>query len=545
MGFMDYIWGKDSTSNPIQHNRDVERQQRLLRYEKTWEAYLAELEDPIIGDPRAPEVNDNVKVNPARALVNVSVYFLFGNTPSFEISPESIDQYGTGGSTPASVTTDTDTINSNQNPDWLQALNKAWKANRKESLLYNLGLSGGIHGDVFIKIVPNGAGMRNEFPRLVLLDPASVDVVCDPNDYDRVLKYCIEYTIEGPDGEPMLKIQEISANVDSNDVTQSWTIQNYLHRMEWAVGSGWVPGRGLKEPDGPPELWDYPWPPIEHCQNIEVPHQFWGLPDLDNASVEVIKTLQRSMSSLNKIVRIHASPRMFAKNVMPDQVADIDVSADNIITLPNMDAEMSVLQTLNNLSPSIQFTDKLREDLYEMLQVPPIALGRFESASTSISGVTLSILYAPIIQKTELKQISYGDMLLRLNHKILELMGYTEHDEHEGLVIVWPENMPGSAYLNRQTLMTDNQLGASTYTTLEKLGYDPVEEEARRSAEMEHELSIQSKYAVQSSPSTDGEETRGGNNNPAGGNKVGSMGGVKSAGVSKNPQNNRPNEGAY
>lgn len=543
MGLMNYIWGNESNRNPIKDNRDVERQKRLLRYEKTWEAYLAELEDPIIGDPKAPEVNDNVKVNPARALVNASVYFLFGNSPSFEISPEALDQYGTGGTTPV-VHEDNAAININQNPDWLRALNRAWKANRKDSFLYNLGLSGAIHGDVFIKLVPNATGMRNEFPRLVLLDPTNVDVECDPNDYDRVLKYKIEYTVENDQGEPMLKIQEISANVDSNDVIQSWTIQNYVHHMTWATGAGWVPGMGLKEPVGPPEEWDYPWPPIEHCQNIEVPHQFWGLPDLDEASVDVIQSLQRSMSSLNKIVRIHASPRMFAKNVMPDQVAEIDVSADNIITLPNMEADMSVLQTLQNLSPSIQFTDKLREDLYEMLQIPPIALGRFESASTSISGVTLSILYAPIIQKTDLKQISYGDMLLRLNHKMLELMGYPNHEDHEGMVVVWPENMPGSAYLTRQTLMTDSQLGASTYTVMEKLGYDPVEEEARRNTELEHQLRLQAEYGVsQNSPVNSNEETRGGNNNPAGGNKNGSMGGTNSAGT---PKNSHPeNEGTY
>lgn len=540
MGVIDLVTRKHSKSpksSPVAMQKDIERQDRLLAYQRTWDAYLAELPNPIVHDPKDLGVDDNIRVNPARALVNTSVYFLFGNSPTFELSPEAVNIFGTGGTTPVEQPV-ADGITEKENPDWLKALNRAWKANRKDSLLYNLGLSGAIHGTVFIKIVPNSAGMRNEYPRLVVLDPANVDVELDPNDCDRVLKYIIEYRAEDETGKPYLNIQEITADVNPYDVIESWEIQNYRHDMEWYHGFGWLPGQGLRVPVGDPISWAYSWAPIEHCQNIEVPHRFWGLPDLDTASVDVICSLQRAMSSLNKIVRIHASPRMYAKNVIPDQVEDIDVSADNIITLPNMDADLQVLQTLQNISPSIEFTDKLREQLCEMLQIPAIALGRMESPGTSISGVNMSIQYAPIIQKTELKRISYGDMLVRLNHKLLELLGYPDYEDHEGLVIVWPENLPGSAYLNRQTLSSDIALGVSKYTAMEALGYDPVEEEQRRMHETEQQLRLESEFSTSSSvePSTEeGEETRGGANNPSGyGNKNGSMGGVNSANVAKN-----------
>lgn len=262
---------------------------------------------------------------------------------------------------------------------------------------------------------------------------------------------------------------------------------------------------------------------------------FWGMPDLDNSSVEVIESLQRSMSSLNKIVRVHASPRMYAKNVLPDQLSEINVSADNIITLPNMDADLAVLQTLQNIGPSIEFTDKLREDLYEMIQVPPIALGKFQSASTAISGVTLSILYAPVLQKTELKRISYGDMLERLNHKMLILMGHTDPDIFDGLVLVWPESMPGSAYLERQTLQQDQQMGVSQRTVLSRMGYDPDEEEKNRLEELRSVKELEQEFTPQPTGPGD-EETRGGNNNPSGyGNQNGSMGGTQAAGTPKTP----------
>ena len=237
---------------------------------------------------------------------------------------------------------------------------------------------------------------------------------------------------------------------------------------------------------------------------------------------------------------------MFAKNVMPDQITEIDVSADNIITLPNMEADLSVLQTLSNLAPSITYAQEQRKMLLEMIQVPPIALGEFESASTAISGVTLSILYAPLLQKTDLKRISYGDLIERLNSKILILMGY-EPKDFEDLILVWPEAMPGSAYLERQTLIEDQEMGVSQHTLMARLGYDPLQERKHKMSEAEELMELQKKYAPEpafgAGPSggkpgagKPGAENRGGNNNPSGhGNKSGSMGGTKAAGTPKRP----------
>lgn len=473
------FFSKSSSEVPAPfRNFDSERQQRLENYKLAWQAYNAELPDPLVTDSAA---NDNVKVNPARAIVNTSVYFLFGKEIKFEVSPERSEQYSEEDreeGTPGELT-----------PEWLRALNRAWKANRKQSFLNRMGLSGAIHGNVFIKFEPRGAGTTNQYPRLILLDPANVEVQWDPNDCEKIVSFSIEYVTQNDEGRPTLEIQRITPNDDQYGVAESWTLQNYKHEMTWGDG-GWFPGTGGLEPVGEPILWPFSWPPVEHCQNLEIPNQVWGMPDLDETTVEVIQSLQRAMSSVNKIVRVHGSPRLFAKNVLPEQVNEIDVSPDNIITLPSSEADLKVLEMLSNLNSSIDFTDKIREDLYEMLQVPPIALGKASTSSMSMSGASLSILYAPILQKTDLKRISYGDMIDRVNHKLLVLMGYTDEEEYEGLVTVWPESMPGSKYLERQTLQQDRQMGLSAYTTLQRLGYDPKLEEDRRETEREAEREV-------------------------------------------------------
>jgi hypothetical protein len=513
---------------PEYFNKDQEKRERLERYVKSWEAYLAELPDPILDDS---EYNNNTKVNPARAIVNVGVFFLFGNGVKFEESPDMSERLGKAASHTVATT-------GKVVPPWLSDLNACWEANRKESFLMNMGLSGAIHGDVVIELIPNGAGEMLEFPRVLLHDPANIDADTDPNDCEKVVRWTIEYITYDVQGDPICRIKEIAADQDENDVIQSWTIQHYEQQMSYIAGTGWTPNDQPKVKVGSPVLWPYSWAPIEHCQNLELPHMFWGLPDLDASSIEVIESLQRTKSSLNKIINIHAAPRMWAKNVMPDQVDDIDVSADNIITLPNMESELHVLTMIQNISPSVDHAKGLKEDLYEMVQVPPIALGQLDTTASSMSGIQQSILYSPIVQKTALKRISYGDMLKRLNRKLLILMGHENTKEYRGLTVVWPESMPGSAYLERQTIETDHQLGVSKYTTLTKLGYDGKEEEVRRLDEMEAELKLQEKYTAK--PEVPGQSgpgaPKGNQNNSSGyGNKNGSMGGTKGAGKPKTP----------
>jgi hypothetical protein len=276
---------------------------------------------------------------------------------------------------------------------------------------------------------------------------------------------------------------------------------------------------------------------------------FWGMPDFDESAIELVQGIQRAMSSLNKIVRLHGSPRLFAKGVMPELVGQIDASPDGVITLPagaGVDSDLRILEGLNNMASQIQFVESMRTQLLEALRIPPIALGDIATMSTSMSGITMAVLYAPIIQKTELKRIEYGDMLDRINKKLLVLMGYDDALEYDDLIVVWPEAMPGSNYVERQTLLEDQALGVSSYTSMQRLGYDPEREAARKAQEKQSEMAMQHTFQMEQlkaqaelmpKPMPGEGDPRGGNNNPAGvGNRGGSMGATGNS-TPKNKEN--------
>jgi hypothetical protein len=229
-----------------------------------------------------------------------------------------------------------------------------------------------------------------------------------------------------------------------------------------------------------------------------------------------------------------------------DLAAEVDVSADGMISFPDPDAKLSVLEMISNLDSSLKLVDKLEAGLDRMSQVPKIAYGEADAASAQMSGVSASVFYGPLIQKTGAKRCTYGDMLLEVTLRAMILDGVDIADAEETLRIDWPVPIPGSKFLERQTLAQDQALGASNDTLLGRLGYDPAIERTNRMLQLKEAADAEIDKAkgmaaampkpVAAPAAPTPAKPAGGNNNAAGkGNVNGSMGGTNSAGKPKTP----------
>jgi hypothetical protein len=137
--------------------------------------------------------------------------------------------------------------------------------------------------------------------------------------------------------------------------------------------------------------------------------------------------------------------------------------------LPSPDAELHNLEMLSDLSSAIEFYKRLKEALHEISQIPEVALGKLESTN-GLSGLALQILYQPLLEKTDTKRQLYGEMLVDLNRRMLEVGGYGADNFTE---IHWKEMLPKDQKETRETALIDGQLGVSDDTLLMQLGYDP------------------------------------------------------------------------
>jgi hypothetical protein len=117
---------------------------------------------------------------------------------------------------------------------------------------------------------------------------------------------------------------------------------------------------------------------------------------------------------------------------------------------------------------------------HETTQVPEVTTGKFDNIG-QLSGLALQILYGPLLQRTQVKRRTYGDMLAELNRRLLAFGGFGEKCD---VTTHWPELLPTDPQGEAQTLKTHQEMGVvSTQTVQEKLGYDPETEGPKIAAE--------------------------------------------------------------
>ena len=409
---------------------------RLRRYRTAWEAYHGDFPEPLKAlkgrDGKPVAADDNAIVNYARVVVDKGVAFLFGQAARFELDES--------GQTPEE--------------DWLA---ECWTANGGITTLQKLALNGGICGHTFAKIVPASG---RPYPRIIVIDPANVAVGYDPGDIDEVLWYRIQYAGLDAQGE-MVTYRQIIARDGG-----TWQITD----QESKEGASWRTVRT--------ERWPYAWPPVVDCQNLPLPNEYYGLSDLPEDVLRLNRSINFVLSNLARIIRFHAHPKTWGRGFTADK---LQIAIDETIVLPNEHSELRNLEMVSDLSSSIALFERLREALHEATRIPEVATGKLENVG-ALSGVALQILYQPLIEKTETKRRTYGELVIELNRRLLALGGYGE--EHRG-VIHWPEMLPGDPLVERQTALIDQQLGASSDTLLQQLGYDPDMERQKRVVEQQ------------------------------------------------------------
>lgn len=395
---------------------------RVEQFQKAWKAYYGQLPKPLMVKPGKPD--DNIRLNFARLIVDKGVSFLFGKEVDFEL----------------------DKVENEENPAerWL---NDCWYFNRKMSLLQKVATNGGVCGHCFIKIQWK-PGMS--FPRLINLDPETVTVSLAADDLDNVVSYKIQYpSIDPKTGKPV-SIRQI---IEPDGLTWHITDQvGDVERLTWRTTND--------------QLWPYTWPPVVFCQNMPVPNEFWGASDIEPDILEINKAINFTMTNIGRINKYHAHPKTWGSGFNADE---FKVAVDETIVLPSPEAQLHNLEMQTDLGSSLEFYKRLKEALHEMSRIPEVALGKLESIN-GLSGLALQILYGPLLEKTETKRLLYGDMLIELNRRLLEIGGFGADNFTE---IHWQEMLPSDPKMIREMALLDQQLGVSDDTLLIKLGYNP------------------------------------------------------------------------
>ncbi len=424
----------NSMYNGLAETLRAQEGDRLERMRRAWDNYYGRMSDTIKVKPGQPD--DNVKINFNRLIVDKGVSFLFGHKVEFDIG-------GDQGETQPDEAAE----------EWLD---QVWEANRKDTLLHKLALNGGVCGTAFLKIQLR----PGDVPRLVLVDPETVQVTTAPDDVERIERFVIAYTSQDLNGDPVMVRQTVTRN------GQTWLIVDEIGNPKAPMNMWRETGRSV---------WPYAFPPIFCCQNLPAPSEFWGVSDLEDDVTGLVRAISFSASNTQRVIRYHGHPKTVASGIT---ASELRMGVDETVILPNPDAKVYNLEMQSDLTASISFYKELKSALHETSHVPEVATGKVESTG-GLSGVALEILYQPILERTHVKQLMYGDMLKELCAALLEIGGYPG----QTIELIWPEVLPRDPLAERQAALIDQQLGVSNDTLMTKLGYDPETEAQKKAAQ--------------------------------------------------------------
>ena len=429
--------------------------QRALVMRRAYESYVGRSRKPLIA--RQGEPDDNLIISLGRLIVDKGVSFLFGQYVTSQVG----DTLGASTVTKRSLTR----AKTAPRQDWLD---ECWRRNRRSLTLQKLATNGGICGHAFARILDT-----KPWPRVIVLDPQTIQVETDPDDIDTV--WC--YTITPPpqitqEDEPaaqrrtIIRAEVSEGRITALAVEPGWTITDQIFS-----GGAWV--------NTATRRWPYPFSPIAHCQNLPKPNDFWGESDLPEDLIAVLDSLNRIASHYSKIIRLHAHPKIWTRGM---GARTLDVGIDSVINLPSETAELKALEMHSNLASTLSLLQELLQYISMMARIPLVAMGMPDNMGAP-SGIALQIRYQPLLEKTHTKRETYGDLVQELDRRLLALAGFGDTTLTEQQ---WHEMLPVDPLLEIQVMVLEESLGVLSKQTISdklNLDYDAEQESIMQEAQ--------------------------------------------------------------
>lgn len=429
---------------------------RLGRHARAWACYDGE--GPKALEVAAGEADDNIRLDYGRLIVDKGVSFLAGKggvTLQLDrVAPVEDGDAEGDGEDPQQAAAE-------------QALADAWPLLHLD--FHDLATNGGVCGHAWLRIHETG--------RVSVLDPGNVSVDWNEDDYAIVERYRITWdTVDRETGLGVVRRKRVEPNDPQRP--SSWTI--YDEELDDDTGQ-WV-------------LTDTtPWPrsyaPIIGCKNLPAPNTFYGAADLECAILDQIEQLESIASDMRRIVRLHGHPIPVVIGEEAFRLQELDVAIGALLAIPNAEAKLDQL-AIAELTSSLALYTETKAALFESAHIPKVALGDTANAGPT-AAVALKVEYAPLIERTETKHLTYGPLLKDTAERLLDLLGFGGWR----VTVSWPDPLPADEQAEATTSETELRMGiVSKQTLAEKRGYD-WEVEQERIAE-EKQASVEAAQAA-------------------------------------------------
>lgn len=459
----------------------VRRRDREERYKKALRYYNGEQSD--FFDKPQGQPDDNVVVNLVQITADRTLSFLFADMPTFEISPEQTEQ--------------------TEEEKWLE---QAWDANQGLSFLHKIALNGFLSGHVYVRVLPPDE--IHEYPRLIALDPTSVNTYWRADDLNTVLWHEIRWQV-GDELHildvihelPRVETREVSVTdapyteeqlidleaqglvqlqqkqmegsdefetvlIIREELPESWRLIEYVSK------TGNSRYEKIAEDD-----WDSPLPPVIHWQHLPNPNRFYGKSEADNLNLQ--DTVNFLYSSLNRIIRFHAHPRTVAFGVEAEEI--VPTAIDHMWAIDNTDARIDNLELRSELTAAQAIAQTLL-DVYLSEKRVVVLRGEVRDFQR-VTNAGVRTVFIDSLSKNVILRKNYAYGLSTISKVMMMVTGMTVPDK---ILVQYKDPLPMDDKEAIDVLAIENSLGiVSKETMAAKRGYAWEEEAEKKKSEVD------------------------------------------------------------
>lgn len=373
---------------------------RLSAYRRYWQYYLGQ-HWSYERDPGEPSIT----VNLIRRIVNLHTDFTFKK--GFEVIVP--DDPGTP-------------ENEKEDREFVRLmLEETWRRNNKNLWALEAGQMGSVTGDVFARISwETNDPLEDPYARVDLIPSHLVlPEFGGPHGVDR--KKLLRVAIITPVFVP--RIGAVSVRRPPSSIVETYRVVMKAEVWESArydaLGVQTSPctvqhfedGTALDEPT-PTPLGEIP---IVHIPNYPLAGEYYGMSDVVDA-IDLNREFNEKITDVSDIINYHSSPTTV---VVGAKLKDLEKGANRVWGLPE-GASVSNLMLNGDLGAANTHLDMLRSSLLEMTSTPPEALGQSQAISNT-TGIALQMQYMPMMEKRDVKVLTYSMGLRLINRLILKM----------------------------------------------------------------------------------------------------------------------------
>lgn len=309
-------------------------------------------------------------------------------------------------------------------------IDRVWDLNKKEILLYQVGLHGAVYGTPYMKIVPDGIldPYTDElYPRLIALDPEITRLKTNPMDMAEIESYVIEYMFIRDDKE--VRYREVTRHSKVEDYKfdegeeaterDTWIVEEF----EQVGGGQWQLVRREEFP--------YNFPPILHFKNLPSLKSPYGDSDIDDA-INLQDKSNFIASNTGKIIKFHAHPEVIGTGFSAANMESVDSAVGTFRAITNENAKVFTLEMESDLGSSLKFGEGLRQSIFDISR--EVDISSMKDNVGALTNFGLHVLYTDALDKNDTKRQLYGDAIKELNRRLLVMNGWEKLESDPGKI---------------------------------------------------------------------------------------------------------------